>query len=292
MSQLVATHHVDQYNGNVMYLSQQKGTKFRGFCRLEDLVGKKGAYDQLGPTKPTRRKGRHSDTVLVNTPHYRRWVTAFTWDWADMVDDDDKLKMLYDPTHPYAVNAAYAFGRQKDDVILEAAFADVVAGEEGDEVIVWADQTDQIITEAEDSENTGLSIEKLILAREAVGLADVDEDVPWYMGVSPKQISNLFRTTEIKSYDYNEVKALYEGKVDTFMGFKFVKSNRILANGTTRRCVAFAKDSIVLAEPKNVKTDIGPRRDKNNATQIFVTMNLGGVRMEEKQVIEIQCLES
>ena len=291
MSHNVAVHHVDQYNGNVMFLSQQKSTKFRGFCRIEDLKGKKGSYDQLGPTKPTRRKGRHSDTVLVNTPHYRRWVTAHTWDWADLVDDDDQLKMLYDPTHPYAVNAGMAFARQKDDIILEAAFADTMAGEEGDETILWADQTDQIITEAMDSGGNGLTLEKLILAQEVRGLADIDEDIPWYMGVSPKQISNLFRTTEVKSHDYNEVKALYDGRVDTFMGFKFVKSNRVLSNGSTRRCCAFADKSLLLAEPKSVKTDIGPRRDKNNADQIFVTMNLGAVRMEEVQVIEVQCTE-
>lgn len=291
MSHLVSAAHVQQYNGNVMFLSQQKGTKLRDKVEIVDLKGKKGAYDQLGPTKPYRRTGRHSDTKLVNTPHYRRWVTSVTYDWADLVDDDDKIKMLYDPTNPYAVNAGMAFGRQKDDVIIEAMFADVMYGEEGDQTLTWAsDGEDQIITE---SGTDGLTLAKLIQAQEIKGLADVDEDEKWYMAVTPKQMTNLLNTTEVKSADYNTVKALVKGEVNEFMGFEFVRSNRLLTtSGGMRRCAAWCKSGLYLAEPKTLMTDIGPRRDKNNSTQIFVTMNLGAVRMEEVKVMEIQCYES
>ena len=41
---------------------------------------------------------------------------------------------------------------------------------------------------------------------------------------SSAQILNLLSTTEVTSYDYNSVKALVDGKVDTFMGFKFVRT--------------------------------------------------------------------
>lgn len=290
MSHLVSTHHVKQFNDNVMYLSQQKGSKFRDKVTIEDLKGKKGAYDQLGPTTPTRRVGRHSDTRLVNTPHYRRWITAVTYDWADLVDDDDKIKMLYDPTNPYAVNAGMAFARQKDDVIIAAMFADVESGEEADSTLTWAsDGSDQIISE---SGSDGLTLAKLKQARELKAEADVDPDEKWYMAVSPDQMTNLLDTTEVTSSDYNTVKALVQGEVNTFMGFEFVESNRLLSSGNNRRCFAWCKSGIILAEPKGVTTDIGPRRDKNNSTQIFVTMNLGAVRMEEVKVIEIQCYES
>ncbi len=290
MSHLVSTAHVQQYNGNVMFLSQQKGTKLRDKVNIVDLKGKKGAYDQLGPTKPVRRTGRHGDTKLVNTPHYRRWITSVTYDWADLVDDDDKIKMLFDPTNPYAVNAGMSFGRQKDDVIIEALFADVIYGEDGDSTLTWAsDGADQIITE---SGTDGLTLAKLIEMSEIKGLADVDEDEKWFLAISPKQMTNLLNTTEVKSSDYNTVKALVKGDVNEFMGFEFLQTNRLLTSGDNRRCVAWCKSGLNLAEPKSVLTDIGPRRDKNNSTQIFVTMNLGAVRMEEAKVIECQCYES
>lgn len=290
MSHLVSANHVKQYNENVTFLSQQKSTKLRDKVEVVDLKGKKGAYDALGPTKPTKRTGRHGDTKLVNTPHYRRWITSATYDWADLVDDEDKLKMLYDPTHPYAVNAGMAFARQKDDVIISALFADVLYGEDGDQTLTWAsDGADQIIAE---TGTDGMTLAKLLEAQEIKGLADVDEDEKWYMAISPKQLTNLLNTTEVKSADYNSVKALVKGEINEFMGFEFVRTNRLLTTGNMRRCAAWCKSGLYLAEPKNVTTDIGPRRDKNNATQIFVTMNLGAVRMEEVKVIEIQCYEA
>lgn len=38
---------------------------------------------------------------------------------------------------------------------------------------------------------------------------------------------NLLRETEVSSYDFNNVKALVEGKIDTFMGFKFIRTQRL-----------------------------------------------------------------
>ena len=44
-----------------------------------------------------------------------------SYDWGDMVDNSDKLRMLIDPASPYAVNAAYAMGRAMDDLIISEA---------------------------------------------------------------------------------------------------------------------------------------------------------------------------
>ena len=42
---------------------------------------------------------------------------------------------------------------------------------------------------------------------------------PWH--------SDMLQHTQVTSADYNTVKALAEGAVDTFMGFKFIMSNRL-----------------------------------------------------------------
>lgn len=66
----------------------------------------------------------------MDTPHSRRMVTLSDYEWADLVDDQDKIRMLIDPTSEYAMAASWAFGRSKDDVIIAAALGTAYSGEE------------------------------------------------------------------------------------------------------------------------------------------------------------------
>ena len=97
-------------------------------------------------------------------------------------------------------------------------------------------------------------------------------------------------TTEVKSSDYNTVKALAQGYIDTFMGFKFLKSTRLVADGTDTSaslCYAFAQDAIVLAvaEEPTVQIDVLP--EKLHSTQVYSTLSIGATRVEGPAVVEI-----
>lgn len=290
MSHNVPVHHVQQYKANVMFLMQQGGSKLRGLVESLELTGKRGSLDFIGPTSVFRRTGRHQDTRLVNTEHSRRWYDAATFDWADLIDKEDKLRMLYDPQSPYAQNAARAFNRNTDDVIIAGLFADVITGEEADGTTTWASATTQIITE---SGSSGMTLTKLNQMREIKEANDDEGDMPWYLAISPKQMTNLLNTTEVKSADYNTVKALVAGTINSFMGFEFVNHNRLLTtSGGKRRCVAWRRDGFGLAVPSDFEVSVDKRPDKNNSTQVFCSMMLGGARTEEKKVIECQCAEA
>lgn len=289
MSWQVDQHIVQQYNANVIALVQQETSKFEGYFEKVGFTGKRFTVDRMGPTEVVQRVGRHADTQIISTPLDRRWGTCATYDWAELVDDVDKLKTLYDPTHPYAVNAGKAFNRKKDDIILAALLADVQYGEEGNSTLTWASQTDQIMTEGG---TNGLTLTKLIDLKERIGLADFEDDVRWVLAVSPKQITNLFNTTEVKSADYNTVKALAQGSINSFMGFEFKRTTKCGKSGNMRRCIAFAEAALKIGSQQEPITTISQRADKNNATQIHIEMTMGGVRIEEKRVFEVQCYEA
>lgn len=294
MSHLVPENFVQQYSSNVALLAQQGTSRLRDKVTTKELKGIKGSVDAILPTRPFRRRGRHSDTKLVNTEHQRRWYRAHTYDWADLVDDEDKLKTLYDPTHPYAVNAGKAFARQKDDEIINAFFADVEFGVEGGQWKSWETDAANRILPANatltgaSGDATGLTLEKLMLMNEIFNASDLEDDETRYIGVSAKQITDLLNEDKLTNTDYATVKALVNGEVNQFMGFTFVRSERFLyAADGNRRLPVWTKSGMGICEPKGVTTDIGPRRDKNNSTQIFVTMTLGAVRLDEKRVGEI-----
>ena len=121
MSTQVSTAFVNQFSSNVQLLSQQMGSLLRSCVSEESVTGEKAFFDQVGSTAAQKRTTRHGDTPLMETPHSRRMVTIDTYEWADLIDDADKVRMLIDPTSTYA-RAAAAAGRGGDP--LEQAAGD------------------------------------------------------------------------------------------------------------------------------------------------------------------------
>jgi hypothetical protein len=64
---------------------------------------------------------------------------------------------------------------------------------------------------------TGLTLAKLLSAKETMDGDDVPENGRVIVCTSD-QISDLLNTTEIKSSDFNTVKALARGEIDSFLG--------------------------------------------------------------------------
>jgi hypothetical protein len=104
----------------------------------------------------------------------------------------------------------------------------------------------------------------------------------------------LLNTTEIKNSDFNTVKALAQGDVNSFLGFEFIMSNRLAFDAThadDRLCFAYTQDAIKLAIGSEVKAKISERDDKSYATQVYYSMALGATRMQESKVFQIPCDE-
>ena len=284
MSTQVTTAFVQQYCANIQMLSQQMGSLLRDKVRLESVVGKNAFFDQVGAVTAQKRTSRHSDTPQIDTPHARRRVSLVDYEFADLIDEQDKVRLLIDPTSSYAQAAAFAMGRAMDDEIISAALGTAFTGETGSTSTANANQ----IVHG----STGLTIAKLRSAKETLDLNSVDPSIPRNIIVGPKQITDLLGTTEVTSSDFNTVKALANGEINQFLGFNFIVSNRLSLDGTTRSCIAYAQDGIALGVGKDVTARIDERADKGYATQVYYCASFGATRMEEDKVVEVQATES
>ena len=289
MSTQVTTAFVQQYNANVQMLAQQKGSKLHGSVRVESVTGTNAYYDQIGATGARLRTTRHSDTPQMDTPHSRRRLDLLDYDWADLIDTADKVRMLIDPTSSYAQAAAMAMGRAMDAAIVDAILGSALTGVAGGTTTVF-DSAQSIAVGA-----TGLTIAKLRTAKELLDLNDIDPDGR-HIAATAKQFTTLLATTEITSSDYNTVKALVKGEVDTFLGFQFHNVNGLRADGTLilpldgsgdRRCIAWQQDNVVLGIGQDAVAKISERADKNYSMQVFNSMSIGATRLQEKAVVEI-----
>jgi len=290
MSVEITTAFVEQYSANVQHLSQQKGTRLRRTVDMESVVGKNAFFEQIGATAARVRTSRHSDTPRIDTPHARRRVSLVDYDWADLIDDEDRVRMLIDPTSPYSLAAANAMGRAIDDAIIDASDGTAQTGVAGGTSTSFDSSNAVGVQVGGSSTDVGLNVEKLRAAKEILDAGEVDESDPRFCIVNAKQLRNLLAETEVTSSDFNSVKALVQGELNTFMGFEFIRTQRINVDSNSDHKVLFyAKSGIKLAVGKNPTARISERDDKNYATQVFYSMAIGATRMEEAKVGRIIC---
>ena len=291
MSIQITTSFVEQYSSNVSMLSQQMGSKLRGSVDVETINGKNAFFDQVGVTAAQLRTSRHGDTPQIDTPHSRRRLSLADYEWADLVDDVDKVRMLVDPTSSYAKAAAAAMNRAMDDVIITAFNAPASTGVAGGTSTALPSTQKTATSDQSD----GLTIAKLLAAKKILDNNDVDPSLKRYIVCGPQQISDLLGTTQVTSSDFATVKALAEGSVNSFLGFDFIMSTRLnkdASNTTDRLVFAYTEDAIKLGIGKDISAKISERADKSYSTQVYYCMSLGAVRMEEKKVVQIPCHEA
>jgi len=285
MSTTISTAFVSQFSANVQMLSQQMGSLLRDSVATESVTGEKSFHDQVGSAAAVAKTSRHADTPLMDTPHTRRMITMTEYEYADLIDDGDKVRMLIDPTSTYAKAAAAAMGRAMDDSIIAAFGGTAQTGKDGG--TSTALPSAQKIVHG----SAGLTIAKLVSAKKILDQGSVDPSIPRYIVVSPEQIEDLLNSTTVTSADFNTIKALVQGEIDTFVGFKFIVSNRLTDDGTSRLCYAWAEDGCMMATNKDVTARIEERADKSYATQVYYCASFGASRMEEAKVVEIACNE-
>ena len=284
MSTQITTAFVQQYSANIQMLSQQMGSLLRDKVRVESVVGKNAFFDQVGSVTAVLKTSRHSDTPQIDTPHSRRRVSLGDYEFADLIDQQDKVRLLIDPTSSYAQAAAMAMGRAMDDVIITAALGTAYTGETGT-------GTESVQTGVVKG-TTGLTVAKLISAKDLLDKADVDPSIPRHVMCGPEQLGNLLGDSEVTSSDFNTVKALVQGELDTYLGFKFTVTNRLPKTGNDRTCIAYAEDGLLLGIGKDISARIDERADKSYATQVYYCQSIGATRMESAKVVPIVAIEA
>lgn len=296
MSFQVDTALVQAYRANIDIKFQQMQSRLRPAVRNEAQAAEFEFYDRIGATDAVEVTNRHADTPLVSTPHDRRRVGLRDFDWADLIDNKDKIRMLADPTSAYTTNAVAAMNRAIDDVVINAAFGTAYIGKTGSSTVSFATGSEVAVdfVEAGTATNSNLTIGKLRRTRYLLDKAEatIDGGYDLFLCCDPSQIQSLLRTTEVTNSDYSTVKALVQGEIDTFMGFKFIRSNRLPVVGSIRQNIAWERQGLLLAMGMELRVDVGPRRDKRNSVQVYVCGSFGSTRMWEEKVLRIKCDET
>lgn len=271
---------IQSYGSNVIALYQQEDAKLQGAVREEPMKSKTHFFDRVEPTAAVKKTVRHAATPIVDSPHSRRAVVMVDYEWADLVDQQDEIRILIDPKSAYAANAVKALKRTYDDIVIEAFDADAKAGEDGATTVAFTDEDAGDV----DFSGAAMDYEDLLTLKKLLDNQDVPAEGR-YILVAPSVLSQLLKSTPVTSIDFNTVKTLVNGQVDTFLGFKFIMSTRLpTAASTDKFGYAWHKDAMGVAIGMPIKTNISIRDDLSYATQVYASLTMGAVRLQGKGV--------
>lgn len=290
----IADHHMIQFTTNVELLLQQKQptllpyvtqASYTGIGSQKVLqFGEVEMSDFEAGTSPGNWMG---DTVWDSLDHHQRWVNPKSYTVSLPIHDEDQKRMIANPKSPYAEAMRAAWARKVDKTIITAAFGNNTVGT-FDDPISTPFGASNIIPAGGD----GLTIEKLRDARQLMVDNYNDPNQVMYIATSFQQINDLLGTTEVTSADFNTVRALVNGALNTFVGFEFIWCPQLPSNAAGERsCLVWVKDGLHLGQWGSLRFETTDRADKNYTTQLWMSGTIGATRTQENKLVRIDCVD-
>lgn len=286
MADTVPDHFTTEFHTNWLHAIQQGQSRTGDYVRWENWGGERKRYSMLDGQTDTEIAARKTPTNVVDATDHFRWCTHKRYEIANRLDewDQGQLAPLILPTGDYTLSHAKAYNRRKDIVALDAALGSALTGSDGTTASPLP--ASQKIADG----GVGLTIDKLIQAKQILDEADADDEGDRIIVVRAHQISDLLNTTEVTSADYNTVRALVAGQVNTFMGFTFRRTELVPAP-TATTCVAWTRGAIrgIMGGMRN---DIDRLPENSHAIQTRSRWQMGAVRIYDEAVVQIDCIEA
>jgi len=302
MSTQITTAFAKQYAAAFELVYQQSQSKLEGSVRKENQEAEVKFWDFIGEVSPVWDLARHADTPQIDTPHTRRSCKMHTAEWADLIDEDDKIQSLKDPTSDYLRVAVAAMNRAKDERILEALGAAVLTGKDGSTTVNFYDVGESRVmngdgtwvtagSNASGTTETGLTIAKLGNIKTILDNANVPAEGRTIVANFANQ-TYILGSTKVTNADYNTIRALSRGEINTYMGFNFVwlPDDRFTANSTDTGCYdcfAFHRDAVLLTTAKDITTRVTELPTKRYSVQAYAKMRIGALRLQGPGVVKI-----
>lgn len=290
----VPTYFVSQFTSNLAMLLQQRGSRLRQAVMQASHTGEKAvAVDQIGPVEAKLVTGRFQPLVPDDSPTDRRWVSPGDFDYNELVDTFDKLRMLIDPTSALVQNGVNAMGRAMDREIVRALLGQAITGKTGTSAVTLP--ASQIVPVTVGGANSGLNKDKLVEARKRLMAAEVDIDNDMlFVAITAQQHADLLKETQVVNTDYVSRPVLTDGRITQYLGFNFIHYEGLpLAATQTRAVPVWAKSGVHLGLWKDIWSKVDQRNDLSGLPyQVYVSSTFGATRLEEKKVVQMNCFEA
>lgn len=287
VNETITAGYVQQFADDWELASQQRDSRLQVLCNDRGrITGSSFTANNLGATEANDVDSRLGDTVWTDQSHATRLAIMQDKDWSTPIDSFDVPKLLANPQGEYMQNGIAALNRKKDALIYAAFIgsAQEKTSEGGPYSGVAMPAGQKIVAGA-----TGMTKAKLLATKKLFRKNEADEHngKQLFMLYNSEMLEDLLADTTLTSMDFMAVKMLQEGDISgKWMGFKWVPyEGLLLTGGTTYTTVAGCFGSTDFGLGLNRIIDVGPRRDKKMAVQIYAQESYGAVRKRETDYV-------
>lgn len=222
-----------------------------------------------------------TDVTPLNVTYSQATVTLGDWIAAEYSDIFNQAKVNFDERSELVQVVSKAIGRRADQIILDA---------------LSASGTSLTVSNDIGGTDSNLSVAKLREAQRLMNAGNVPME-DRFLVIHASNLSNLLSETAVTSSDFNTVKALVQGELDTFLGFKFITLGDRAEGGLTgggsgadRTVYAYHKNAIGMAEGMGVRSEINyiPEKTSWLVSSMF---SAGAVAIDAGGIVAISCRE-
>lgn len=285
-----------------------------------DTPGQYFNADDVGTSDPTDVTARVPNSPDGFVDVVRRFGSFKPYADGKFLDNEDMARSLEDPTSKVMLAMMAGQGRKRDLSILSGLTgtyqyqdtsgnyqtgAALGAGNTVAASYAGAHEAETIsAVQNSTTSGYGLTIGKLIAAKEALDNSEIDEPEPgdkpsdYYFACTATQIGNLLTSVPATNSFYSQVQGLNAGTLSYFMGFNFIRmpsnaqSNPIPKNTYTRSCVAWHRRALIYRGRPIINTEVVKRADKSFRWYAYYEGDHGAVRRYDGGVQIVNCDEA
>lgn len=219
-----------------------------------------------------------TDVTPMNVDYSQATVTLSDYIAAEYSDIFNQAKINFDERSELVQVVSKSIGRRADQLIIDA---------------LDAASTSLTVATGVGGTTSNLNIEKLLEAKKLMDAGNVPMEGRHIL-IHANNLSALLGETQVTSADYNSVKALVSGDVNSFLGFNFhVIGDRDeggLPKPSTRTCYAWHQGAVGYAEGMGIRTEINyiPEKTSHLVASMF---SAGAVGIDAEGIVEISCTE-
>lgn len=194
--------------------------QYQGSSKLKDtvtvrngVVGSTYKFSRMG-TGMANQKASQAVVTPMDVSHVRPTATLENWNAPEYTDIFDQAEVNYSEKMELAQTIAKALGRRTDQLIIDAMTAVTYAAtgvEDGNPETGF-------FYDVSASANFGMDCLRAARAHFQTIEADPSDQ---HVALEASAMQQLLEDATVTSSDYNTVKALVSGDLDSYMGFKF-----------------------------------------------------------------------
>jgi len=245
MANSLSQQFVKQFEAEVHHIYQSE-RKLAGTIRTRTGVNSSTVQFPKLASAQAQVVVPQSQVSALNVTHSN--VTATLTDYAapEYTSMFDQAKVNFDERSELTQTLGKAIGRRADQIVLDA---------------LAASSTSLTVANSIGGSTTNINVAKVLEAARLMNGKSVPS-TDRYMAISADGLSALLSEEKAASQDYTVHKAMTDGRIDSFLGFKIImigdmdEGGLAIDGSSDRTCFAWHKDSVGYAEGISPKTEI------------------------------------